>query len=97
MLSDKELLAVYAEAENTVFVAASNTEDEPWMVTRAARLSGLRAVAALIPNQTGPTLPSLEQIAEAIFDVRDDPYDMDEWAELNSTDRERYECSARAA
>ena len=38
----------------------------------------------------------IAEIAKAIFDVRDDEFDTDEWEDLDSTDRERYECDARA-
>lgn len=37
-----------------------------------------------------------EQIAEAIFNVRDDEFDLDEWDDLDSTEKERYLCDADA-
>ena len=39
----------------------------------------------------------IEAGARAIFNVRDDEFDMDEWEDLGATERERYECDARAA
>lgn len=39
---------------------------------------------------------AIERAAKAIFDIRDDPYDVDEWEDLDSTDRELYLCQARA-
>lgn len=39
----------------------------------------------------------LEAAAKAMFDTRDDPYDMDEWEEIDSTEREPYTCQAAAA
>lgn len=39
---------------------------------------------------------ALEAGAKAIFDVRDDEFDLDEWEDLDSTERERYKCDARA-
>lgn len=35
--------------------------------------------------------------AKAIFDVRDDAYDLEEWEDLDSTEKEPYLCQARAA
>lgn len=40
---------------------------------------------------------AVEAAAKGIFDVRDDPYDLDEWEDLDSTAREPYVCNARAA
>lgn len=37
-----------------------------------------------------------EKIAQALFDVRDDEFDLDEWEDLDSTDRERWLCDADA-
>ena len=37
-----------------------------------------------------------ERIARALFEVRDDAYDLDEWEDLDSTDRERWMCDAAA-
>ncbi|MGQ3382959.1 hypothetical protein [Glutamicibacter sp. TV12E] len=42
-------------------------------------------------------LVAVEAAAKAIFDVRDDEFDLDEWEDLDATRRERYECDARAA
>lgn len=39
----------------------------------------------------------IENAASAIYEVRDDPYDLEEWGDLDSAERERYECDARAA
>lgn len=36
------------------------------------------------------------RIAKAIFNVRDDEFDLDEWDDLDATDRERYTCDAQA-
>lgn len=44
-----------------------------------------------------PTDVEVEAAARAVFETRDDPYDTDEWSDLDSTDRERWECYARAA
>ena len=53
------------------------------------------------PAPTGvPPIPVdqlAEDIAKAIFAVRDDPYDTNEWFELHATDREMWECYARDA
>ena len=38
----------------------------------------------------------IEDAAKAIFDVRDDECDLDEWADIYPTERERYQCDARA-
>lgn len=38
-----------------------------------------------------------ESAAKAIFDIRDDAFDDDEWEEIGSTDRELYECQSQAA
>ncbi|YCK83534.1 hypothetical protein M1D89_10025 [Arthrobacter sp. D3-18] len=38
-----------------------------------------------------------EAAARGIFNVRDDPYDFEEWDDLNSSERELYLCQARAA
>ena len=40
--------------------------------------------------------PDREQIAKALFEVRDDPYDDDEWEDLDAQQRERWECDADA-
>lgn len=40
---------------------------------------------------------AIEAAARAIYDVRDDPYDDDEWEEMDSADREECICLARAA
>lgn len=40
---------------------------------------------------------AFDAAAKAIFDVRDDQFDLDEWEDLDATQRERYECDARAA
>ena len=40
---------------------------------------------------------AVEAAARGIFAIRDDAYDMDDWEDLDSTDRELYECQARAA
>lgn len=40
---------------------------------------------------------AIEAAAKAMFDTRDDPYDMDEWDDIDSTEREPYLCQARAA
>lgn len=40
---------------------------------------------------------AVEAGARGAFEVRDDPYDDDEWEDLDSTDRELYECQSRAA
>lgn len=40
---------------------------------------------------------AVEAAAKGIFDVRDDPYDLDEWGDLDATAREPYVCHARAA
>lgn len=47
---------------------------------------------------SAPQIPeaAVEAGARAAFDVRDDPYDDDEWEDLDSTDRELYECQSRA-
>lgn len=34
--------------------------------------------------------------AKEAFEIRDDPYDDDEWDDLGSSDKELYECQARA-
>jgi hypothetical protein len=39
----------------------------------------------------------VKEAAQAIFNIRDDAYDMDEWDDLDSTDREMFECQASAA
>ncbi len=39
----------------------------------------------------------IEDAAKAIFDVRDDEFDLDEWEDIDSTEHERYQCAARAA
>ncbi len=41
-------------------------------------------------------MPSLSAIAKALFDVRDDEFDDEEWDDLSAVDRERWECDARA-
>ena len=38
----------------------------------------------------------IEDAAKAIFDVRDDEFDLDEWEDIDSTEHERYQCDARA-
>lgn len=38
-----------------------------------------------------------KRVAKALFEIRDDPYNDDEWEDLTSVDRELYECQARAA
>ncbi len=38
----------------------------------------------------------VERAARAAFEIRDDPYDDDEWADLGSSDKELYERQARA-
>ena len=38
----------------------------------------------------------IEDAAKAIFDVRDDEFDLDEWEDIYPTERERYQCDARA-
>lgn len=43
------------------------------------------------------TDPRIEAAAKAIFDVRDDEFDMDEWEDLDTTEREQPACQARAA
>lgn len=40
---------------------------------------------------------AVEAAARAMFDTRDDPYDMDEWEDIDSTEREPYLCQARVA
>ena len=40
---------------------------------------------------------AVEAAARGIFAIRDDAYDMDEWEDLDSTDRELFTCQARAA
>lgn len=47
---------------------------------------------------SAPQIPeeAVEAGARGAFDVRDDPYDDDEWEDLDSTDRELYECQSRA-
>lgn len=44
-----------------------------------------------------PTDTEIEAAALAIFEIRDDAYDLDEWEDLTAVDRERYVCDARAA
>ena len=39
----------------------------------------------------------IEDAAKAIFNVRDDEFDLDEWEDIDSTEHERYQCDARAA
>ena len=39
----------------------------------------------------------LEAAAKAAFSIRDDAYDLDEWEDLDSTERELFYCQARAA
>lgn len=48
---------------------------------------------------SAPQIPeeAVEAGARAAFEIRDDPYDDDEWEDLDSTDRELYECQSRAA
>jgi len=48
-------------------------------------------------NQTPLNHEALEAAAKAIFDVRDDEFDLEDWDDLGATERERYECDARAA
>ena len=55
--------------------------------------SAAHAVLALLPQRVAP---SEEEIARAIFDVRDGDLDVEEWEETNWETRERYECDARA-
>lgn len=46
------------------------------------------------------TIPkeALDAAAKAIYEVRDDPYDLGEWdKDLDAEDKERYQCDARAA
>ena len=40
---------------------------------------------------------AVSAVAIAVFETRDDPYDTNEWEDLDSTERERWECYARAA
>ena len=46
---------------------------------------------------SAPQIPeqAVDAGARGAFDVRDDPYD-DEWEDLDSADRELYECQSRA-
>ena len=39
---------------------------------------------------------TVEMIAKALFDVRDDEFDLDEWEDIDGSERERYICDARA-
>lgn len=48
-----------------------------------------------MPENLNPE--AVEAAAKATFDVRDDEFDLDEWEDLDATERERYECDARAA
>ena len=38
----------------------------------------------------------IARAAKEAFEIRDDPYDDDEWDDLDSSDKELYECQARA-
>ena len=39
----------------------------------------------------------IEAAAKALFNVRDDPYDMDEWEDADAVKRESYVCGAAVA
>lgn len=39
----------------------------------------------------------IEEAAKAIYETRDDAYDLDAWEQLDSVQQERYVCDARAA
>ena len=82
----RQLLLSQANAE---FIARSR-EDVP------ALLRDLRAARQqlALPVQDADLR---EKIAQAIYDVRDDPYDDTEWSDLSSADKERYHCDADAA
>ena len=42
------------------------------------------------------TAEDVDRAAKEAFEIRDDPYDDDEWDDLDSSDKELYECQARA-
>jgi hypothetical protein len=44
-----------------------------------------------------PTEAEIEEAAHAAFDTRDDAYDLEDWEDADSDDRERYECYVRPA
>lgn len=62
-------------------------------MTEAYARQAAHAVLDLLPQRVAP---SEEEIARAIFDVRDGDLDVEEWEETNWETRERYECDARA-
>jgi len=38
-----------------------------------------------------------DAVAKALFEIRDDPYDTEKWEEIDSSERELFDCQARAA
>lgn len=83
-----EQIALDAAADWEMFVPSA--EGSP----ARAIVAALAAAGRLRDNT--PT-DVRERIARAIFDVRDDEFDMDEWDDLDSSERERYLCDADAA
>ncbi|MDN5973440.1 hypothetical protein [Bifidobacterium crudilactis] len=57
----------------------------------AAHDAQIRAEALELTNE------ELDVAARAAFDSRDDAYDLDEWEDADSDDRERYQCYVRPA
>ena len=59
-----------------------------WLATHDAqiRADALRLTGA-----------ELDVAAHAAFDTRDDAYDLEDWEDADSDDRERYECYVRPA
>ncbi len=94
--TDNDVKADYVRA----FCSARNTKNwsensvkgerafNRWLAAHDAQI---RAEALELTNE------ELDVAARAAFDSRDDAYDLDEWEDADSDDRERYQCYVRPA
>ena len=97
--SIETIIDVYASARaNAMQIQLSDEWDREHkrivkqaMGTLAAHDAQIRAEALELTNE------ELDVAARAAFDSRDDAYDLDEWEDADSDDRERYQCYVRPA
>lgn len=81
--------------ENTIAVAIESGYDHRGVAAIALAWLEANGFAEREPVVVDDAT-TVERVARAIFAVRDDPYDMDEWDDLDSAQREPFECQARA-
>lgn len=86
-----------AERARDIAEQALAAEAEGRRIAESALQLTLQKWGQLKAVEGGPSDAQVEAAARAIFEVRDDEFDVRTWDDLDSYQRERYECDARAA